>query len=626
MPSRRQFIAGSAAGIGVAATVQANLAAFAAASRVFKEAPTGLTKFADPLPVLKVLKPDTALTVRQRAASVRLHSQLPATPAWTYEGGFPGPVIDVRRGQRLKVSWLNRIEGTFPVTAVAVPFTGLDSILSPGRGGAEPIPDVVDLAPWVVTHLHGGEISGDSDGWPKNGISFGEGQATEYPNAQRAATLWYHDHAMDITAYNVFAGLAGLYLVRDAEEDALRLPSGRYEIPLIIADRNLDTDEADGFNGRLLHKVGYYDVGSKRVSLPFAGPYNLANGVIWPYLNVEPRWYRFRLLNGANARTYTLEVRREDADGTSSPVAGALVQIGTEQGLLGAPIKHDRLTLAPAERADILIDFAAFKGARLRLSNTDTATSPLGPEILQFRVAGTAVTDPFTLPGTLSPSFGRLTPGKVPADHVERYVATATHDGTTSGHPEMWELAKTPAGYVPRKGDRIVNIVKGGKTTSYRKVASTFDEAVTFHVALDGWEVWNFIHLVGPNHPTHVHLLSFQALARDAYVVTVVSDQANDVFTYTATYSAPKGLGPDEQGWKDTIRIDEHEHVSVAGRFRGGTGNYVYHCHLLEHEDHGMMRPFIVTPKAVQTTMAARMAGGGQETRGAREGRGGHHG
>src|SRR4051812_43770744 len=158
MPSRRQFIAGSAAGIGVAVTVPANLSAFAAASRVFRGTPADLAKFADPLPVPAVLKPDTALTLRQRAGTVKLHSQLPDTPVWGYEGAYPGPVIDVRRGQRIKVSWQNRIEGEFPVTAVEVPFTGLDSILGPGRGGAEPLPDVADLAPWVVTHLHGGAI------------------------------------------------------------------------------------------------------------------------------------------------------------------------------------------------------------------------------------------------------------------------------------------------------------------------------------------------------------------------------------------------------------------------------------------------------------------------------------
>ncbi|WP_242887723.1 multicopper oxidase family protein [Actinomadura litoris] len=623
MPSRRQFLAGSAAGIGVAATLQANLAAFATASRVFRKAPTGLTKFADPLPVPRVLRPDGALTIRQRAATVRLHSQLPPTPAWTYEGSFPGPVIDVRAGQRIKVSWLNRIESAFPATAVAVAFTGIDSILGPGRGDAEPISEVAKLAPWVVTHLHGGEVCGDSDGWPKNGVSFGQGQATEYPNAQRASTLWYHDHAMDITAYNVFAGLAGMYIVRDREEDALRLPSGAYEVPLILADRNLDTDATGAFNGRLLHKVGYYDLGDRRVSLPFAGPYNLANGVIWPHLDVEPRWYRFRLLNGSNARTYTLELRRESSDGTtSSPVDGAFVQIGTEQGLLGAAVKLDRLTLAPAERADVLIDFAAFRGARLQLSNTDLATSPLGPEILQFRVAGKGPADSFKVPATVSPSFSRLTRDKVPAGFAERYVASATHDGTAAGQPEMWELAKVPDGYVPRGGDRIVKIVKDGRTTVFRRAASSFDEPVTFHVALDGWEIWNFVHLAGPNHPTHVHLMSFQALARDTYTVAVASDAANDIFTYTATYGAPKGLGPDEQGWKDTVRIDEHDHVTVAGRFHGGTGNYVYHCHILEHEDHGMMRPFVVAPRTVQTTMAARMSAGAP----GRGKGGGHHG
>ena len=619
MPTRRQFIAGSAAGLGAAAVASAPAAARAvetagtARAGRRRTAPTDLTKFADPLPIPQVLRPDTTLTVRMKAAGVRLHSELPATPLWTYEGAFPGPVIDVRRGQRLRVHWLNRIEGAFPVTAVHVPFTGLDSILSPGRGGADPLADVAALPAWLVTHLHGGVTGGGNDGWPENGISSGEAQLAEYANDQRAAALWYHDHAMEITAYTVTAGLAGLYLVRDSEEDALKLPSGTQEIPLIICDRNLDTDDSGEPNGRLLHKVGYVDGTGpdhdQRVFLPFAGPYNLVNGVIWPYLKVEPRWYRFRVLNAANARTYTLELRRENADGTLTPVTGALVQIGTDHGLLGAPVRHDRLTLAPAERADLLVDFEAFRGARLRLVNVADggATSPLGPEIMQFRVGGGSVSDSFTLPATLSPTFTRLDPGKVPAERTERWVALATADGTPSGHPQMWELARTPDGYTPRNGDRIVKIVKDGKTTVYRRVATTFEEGATFFVELGGWEVWNLIHLVGPNHPTHIHLLSFQALSRDTYTVAVATDGDKDVVTYTATYSAAKGLGPDEQGWKDTIRVDENDHVTLAGRFTGGSGRYVYHCHLLEHEDDGMMRPFVVAPKEI----LARMNHGG---------------
>ncbi|WP_131740848.1 multicopper oxidase family protein [Actinomadura roseirufa] len=629
MPSRRQFIAGSAVGLGAAVTVHANLSAYAAVSRLLRGGPTDLDKFADPLPVPPILKPDTALTVRQKAATLRVHSQVPATPAWTYEGTFPGPVIDVRRGQRVRVTWLNRIEGAFPVTAVAVPFTGLDSILSPGRGNGEPLADVAALPPWVVTHLHGGVTGGDNDGWPENGISPGEGQLAEYPNDQRATALWYHDHAMAITAYNVTAGLAGLYVVRDAEEDALRLPSGRYEIPLAICDRNLDTDAAGKPNGRLLHKIGYIDgIGpnhDQRLNLPFAGPYNVVNGVIWPYLEVDARWYRFRVLNAANARTYTVELRQEKPDGTLVPVPGALVQIGTDQGLLGAPVRHDRLTLAPAERADILIDFKAFKGTRLRLVNTETnGASPLGPEIMQFRVSGATVADGFTPPARVSPSFTRLDPSKVPAGSRVRHVAFATSDGTAAGHPELWELAEAPGGYTPEPGDRIIKIVKDGRTTVLRRVANTFDEGATFFVERDGWEVWNFVHLVGPNHPTHVHLLSFQALSRDKYAVGVETDAAKDVATYTVTYERAGTLGPDEQGWKDTVRVDEHDLVSVAGQFHGATGRYVYHCHLLEHEDEGMMRPFVVAPKEVLARMGAH--GGPHGVRPAQGGRRTAHG
>lgn len=623
MPNRRQFVTGAAAAaLGAAALPRSTAEAAPAALHTAPErggpliahpaTGTTLTKFRDPIRIPPVIKPTasaSSLTVRQLATTVQFHSELPPTPVWAYEGSVPGPTIDVRSGQRIRVAWENRITGAFPATAIAVPFTDLNSLLAPGRGTATPDPAVAALPAWNVVHLHGSVTGGGNDGWTENGVSPGDAQLSEYPNGQRSTALWYHDHANGITAFNVFAGLAGQYLIRDAEEDALKLPSGTREIPLTIADRNIDTDASGVPNGRLLHRVGYIDSGDpahpSRLSLPFIGPYNVVNGVIWPYVPVDAHWWRFRVLNAANTREYTLELRLEHADGTLTPVTGALVQIGGDQGLLPAPVHLDRLTLGAAERADLLIDFKAFPGARLRLIDTNTsAPSQLGPEILQFRVGPAPSTDTFTLPAVLSPSFHRLTAAGVPADHVERWVAFSTDDGTPLGHPEIWELTPTPAGYVAQNGDRLVTVTgSDGTTRNFRRSARTFEDPVGFFVEKDGWEVWNFVHLTGPGHPAHIHLVGFQALGRDTYTVSATTDTGSDVVHWTAAYSAPGVLGPEEQGWKDTIRVGPLQAVTLAGQFTGATGRYLYHCHILEHEDEGMMRPFVVAPKEVLARM-----------------------
>jgi spore coat protein A len=266
----------------------------------------GLRMFRDPLPVPRVLRPrDGRLTVTMRNAWVSLHSDLPRTRVWAYDGEFPGPTIEVRRGQRLRMEWRNRINGPHP--AAATP--------EPGRDGAEPLPTVAAMPPWNVVHLHGGRTNAGNDGWMENGILPGEAQLSEYLNDQPATALWYHDHPMHVTAYSVFAGLAGMYLVRDDEEDELDLPCGDHEIPLVLCDRNLDTDADGNLTGQLLHKVA----GDPGRMLPFMGPFMLVNGKIWPHLDVEPRWYRFRVLNASNARTYRLELRDE----AGQPLPGA---------------------------------------------------------------------------------------------------------------------------------------------------------------------------------------------------------------------------------------------------------------------------------------------------------------
>ena len=582
----------------------------------------GLTKFADPLRVPPVLRPHSwgelaHVTVRVRRAQVRLHSQLPPTMVWAFDGHFPGPTFEVRRGQRLRVSWTNDIEdGPFPLTAVMVPLAEAPSN-SPGYdpATAKIIDGVAELPAWVAVHLHGAKTGGGNDGWPHNAVLRGDSQLAEYPNDQQATALWYHDHAMNITRWNVMTGLTGMYIIRDGEEDALGLPRGRHEIPLIICDRNLDTDQAGELTGGLLYKVGVVpnpDPNAEPVAVAFSGPFTLVNDVIWPHLEVEARWYRFRMLNTSNARFFQFDLL--DADGNSQ--RDAIRQIGTDGGLLPKPVPLPAagLILAPTERADVLVDFSAFRGQRLRLTNTAADAAP-EPDVMEFRVRDHAAHDHFVLPEMLSTSYFRVEHGStLPDDHDHKWVALAPPGTSGDGHPQLWELAEiTDPAQIPAPPpgktavDGVIQVKDpSGKVRTFRRVAKDFDETTTFFIDEGRWAVWNFLHLpdVVLSHPMHIHLTEFQALSRDIYDGQGFNvAEGGTVLTPTpipVTYQRAGVLDENEKGWKDTIRVNAGELVSVAGRFIGASGNFVYHCHILDHEDEGMMRPFVVVPGQVR--------------------------
>ncbi len=269
--------------------------------------------FTDPLRLPLVRRPActsgrayATLRARMRPARIRLHSMLPPTDVWAFEGRLPGPTIKVRRGEKLEIEWINTIpeHAPYPVTAFTAPDpeTGPPDEIpqnQPGRSEGRVNNVLAQVPPWLVVHLHGGRVAAVYDGWIENGILPGQSVLCRYENDQRATLLWYHDHAMGITRFKIYAGLAGLYLIRDKEEDALGLPSGPYEIPLLLQDRNLDTEVDGRLTGRLLHKV-------EASTMEFFGPFTLVSGTLWPYVEVEARQYRLRLLNGANARTFRL--------------------------------------------------------------------------------------------------------------------------------------------------------------------------------------------------------------------------------------------------------------------------------------------------------------------------------
>ncbi|MFJ1696374.1 O-aminophenol oxidase PhsA [Streptomyces sp. NPDC088252] len=582
----------------------------------------GLVPYTDALPVPPVLRPDSGDVLRETEITlsptwVRLHAQLPPTLMWGYNGTVPGPTIEVRRGERIRIAWTNRIPrgSEYPVTAVEVGPVEPGEPLPhnrPGRDGAEPNADVAALPAWTVTHLHGAQTGGGNDGWADNAVGFGDAQLSEYPNDHQAAQWWYHDHAMNITRWNVYAGLVGTYLIRDDEEDALGLPSGERELPLILADRNLDTDEDGRLNGRLLHKttvvVEADPESGKPVSIPFLGPYTTVNGRIWPHLDVDDAWYRFRLVNASNARIYDLVL----VDDENNPVPGVIRQIGSDGGLLPRPVPVDfdevlpQLTIAPAERMDLLIDFSALAGRRVRLVNRgrlaagvpDPAASVPFPQVMEFRVRETGRRDGFELPEVLSGSFRRYEHGRV--EHRHRLVVL-TAPGTVGGggHPEIWEMAEVEEGADVRVPSDGVIQVRGedGTVRTYRRIARTFNDGLGFTVGEGAYEQWSFLNLGGPTHPMHIHLTDFQVMGREAYTLdgfdpAVGGTRSPVAFDHGTKIPTP----PNEQGWKDVFRVPQGQLVKVLGTFDGAYGRFMYHCHLLEHEDMGMMRPFVVMP------------------------------
>ncbi|MCK1798059.1 multicopper oxidase domain-containing protein [Streptomyces sp. XM4193] len=565
--------------------------------------------FLDPLPVPKRLRARKGeLTVAMKEARVKLHRSLPATRLWTYEGGHTGPTIEARSGRRLRIAWENELRGDFPLPAIRVPFE-LDPDLPlmwdrPGREGAPARKDVAALPPWAVVHLHGAVTGGGNDGWAENAVLPGASQLAEYPNEQAAGGLWYHDHAMHITHLNVMAGLgAGSYLIRDEDEDRLRLPSGDREIPLVFFDRNLDLDSEGEFTGDLLYKGIVVADDPYELVRPFTGPFTLVNGVIWPHLEVEAGWYRFRALNAANNRPYLLKVL--DEDGEEIP-AEAFTLIGTDAGLLPRP---DPVTagvpLTPGERADLLIDFSRFRGRRLRLVN-DLPEPGARPDMMEFRVGSRAEGGGFTPPKTLSRTFESIPAAKAEAGAERLVVVTPVYPKD----PELWEMEEVdaPEGKLPIDG--IVQFEdEKGKVRTFKRVASSFEDPVRFTVPSGSTERWRFLSLEkSPGaypHPMHIHAVAFQGLRRDVYDVEAFEYFELDGGGYGAGTSKPlkraeQGeLTAAERGPKDVIALHPAQLITVAAEFDAPPGRFMHHCHIYEHEDMMMMRPFVVQPKEV---------------------------
>ena len=389
-------------------------------------------------------------------------------------------------------------------------------------------------------HVHGAKAPPASDGYPEDWLVPGRSTVVHYPADQDAATLWYHDHAMGLERLNQYAGLLGGFLVRDGAEDALGLPDRAHELLLVLCDRRFDAD------GQLRYPT------SGNPAMPWVsevyGDTTLVNGKLFPYADVEPGRYRLRVVNASNGRTFTLSLA---GDGDADAGAGAppeLHQIGSDQGLLPAPATLASLTLAPAERADLVVDLQAHAGRRLLLMNRAS-------ELLQLRVASGPGAPAPPLPATLRP--------------VTRFAAVSARRTRNLTLDEYHD---------PVTGRMLMLL--GGKY---------WHDPVTEKPELGTIEVWSLLNLSEDAHPIHLHLVRFQVLERQLFDADEYKTSGRLVWT-----GEPVPPPPGEAGWKDTVVASPGAATRIIMRFEGFVGRYEWHCHELEHAANEMMRPFEV--------------------------------
>lgn len=500
----------------------------------------------------------------------------------------------------------------------------------------------------IVTHVHGSVGVGDeSDGYAEAwylpvatdipaeyategtwydffatkasaayGVAWGPGFATfQYPNAQRASTIWYHDHTLGMTRLNVYAGPAGFFLIRggpDGDDAVLddrtgttavlpgpapkegdKFPPNKtyYEIPIAVQDRSFDPDGAlfypdtreffDGIVGPYIPDGEFSPIWNPE----FFGEAIIANGNTWPFQVVEQRRYRFRFLNGCQSRFLILDF---------SGIPGVRAwQIGNEGGFLAAPVDlaahGNRLLMSPAERADVVVDFTAVPvgdhvlgnvgpdepfgggvpGIDFPVANPDTTG-----QVLQFRVVPAVGPDPTTPPEHLVlPAIAPL-----PPESFVRPLALIEQMG--EGVDATGEPLEGPT-------EAQLGTVEDGEWTEY-----DWDDEITENPEVGTTEVWEFFNTTGDAHPMHVHEVAFEVVNREGLVTEGDEDELVVPLQLDGNVTPPE---PWETGFKDTVIAYPGQVTRVRATF-DRAGQYVWHCHIVEHEDNEMMRPYRIGP------------------------------
>lgn len=513
-----------------------------------------LQPFLDPLPIPRVLRPKernkncTYYEVRMLEFLHQFHSELPPTRVWGYEGQIPGPTIEAEQGENVHIQWVNKLPDThlLPVDR---------TLHSCGEG----MPEVR-----TVVHLHGANVEPNSDGYPdawftknfqKCGPCFSS-KIYKYPNKQNPATLWYHDHAVGITRLNVYAGLTGMYIIRNEEERALNLPSGIYEIPLVIQDKTFNEDGSLFYPSTVDVPNPPPDFPDVSITPGFAGDTIIVNGKAWPYLEVEQRKYRFRILNASNERFYRMTLDSGQQ----------FIQIGSDGGLLQRPVRLNEITIGPAERVDVVIDFSKQRvGKSIILKNSGRTPFDFGNEpdpnttglIMEFRVVERKGADNSTVPQFLNV--------------IKRY-----------NECDAVKIRDITLDVTRDRFNRLMFLLNNHE----------YIDGITENPTVGDLEIWRIINQGVGVHPIHIHQIQFQILNRIPFDVDAFNLTGQIIFT-----GEPELPPANERGWKDTVQAPPGYVTQIAMRFGPYSGRYIYHCHILEHEDHDMMRPFDILPR-----------------------------
>ena len=582
MLTRRQLLQRGAFGAGLVVS-RASLATAAPPATV--GATPRLRRWVEALPVPPVLDgrgggKSFAIAARE-STTWTFHPDLPATRTWGYwsdspPAGLPylGPTIEATRRiddsveTSVTIEWRNELETAFLPNDPTI----MGAMLS---GQAVPI----------VPHLHGGENHPQFDGTPLQWFTKGGEKGPHYItnrftyyNEQRASMVWYHDHALGNTRTNVYAGLAGLYFIRDDQDtgeegNPLGLPAGPYELPLVLQDKTFNDD------GSMFYPTQGVTAYHPQWVPEFFGDVAVVNAKIWPFVDVEPRRYRLRIVNGSQSRFYNLQFAEENS-GRPLP----FTQIGAEGGLLREPVPMTGLLIAPGERADVIIDFAGHrKNASFIVTNNARAPYPMG---------------------------GRATLSQLLKIRVNRALQ-GTDDTTPAANLQLPALPPLPAPSVTRVQhlSETLDPLTDAPITLNVEDAPYLDEQtglpdVTTKPASNAVEDWLLVNTTADTHPIHLHLVTFEVIDRRPFDVA-----AYDPKTQAISYTGPVVPAPaNEDGLKDTVQAHPGQVTRIRARFElpdegtielpPGVSNpqYVWHCHILEHEENDMMRAFEVVP------------------------------
>ncbi len=498
------------------------------------------------------------------------------TTVWGYgknpgQVSFPGPTLVANSNSVANVEWINNLPTTHlvPVDLTyhkAAPKTGIPA----------------------VVHLHGGHSEaasdGESDAWytpgyAEKGIAWVK-KVYQYDNTQEGTMLWYHDHALGITRLNVYAGLAGAYILNDANDASLSLPRNAYDRELIVSDRMFDS------NGQLyLPSAPPTPTSPTPSGMPeFFGNFILVNGMVWPYMDVEPRKYRLRLLNGSDSRFYVFSLSNKSS----------FLQIGTDDGKLNNPKSLTQLTLGPGQRADIIVDFATMKGQTITLLNT-------GPDA-PYGNPASPISDPATTGQIMQFRVNQSLNAKI----ADVNITTATNLRPTLGAIKALGAPQKTRKVALFEGSddlgRILPMLGIYEPTNVNDGSLTWHDPTTEIVNLNDTEVWEIYNTTADAHPVHLHLVSFQILSKQNFNYTLnqktqilhngkagIGFKLNSI----ALQGQPTNYTPDQNGWKDTEILLPGQVMRIVAKF-DRVGEYVWHCHILSHEDHDMMRKLVV--------------------------------